>query len=92
MRMSVSWLVLVLRINTVNILNGRLDVGYFVNARVTVNMLTGGTGQFNLADMYGTAEAKSKLDQMILNFEGGSLASFTIASDNGATAVGSLGD
>ena len=73
---------------TVNILNGRLDVGYFVNARVTVNMLTGGTGEFILDDMYGTAEAKSKLDQMILNFESGSVASFTIVSNNGVSAVG----
>ena len=73
---------------TVNILNGRLDVGYFTNAKVTVNMLAGGNGQFNLADMYGTADAWSKLDQMILNFESGSEASFTIASDNGGSAVG----
>ena len=77
--------------NTVNILNGKLDVGYFTNARVTVNMLNSGTGEFNLADMYGTsadAAHKSKLSNMILNFETGSLASFTIAADNGGSAVG----
>ena len=74
--------------STVNILNGKLDVGYFSNARVTVNMLAGGTGQFNLADMSGTEEAKSKLDQMILNFETGSLASFTIDADDDGSAVG----
>ncbi len=54
-------------------------------------MLTGGTGEFNLADMYGTsadAAHKSKLSNMILNFETGSLASFTIASNDGASAVG----
>ena len=72
--------------NTINIGDGRLDVNKFLNARVTVNMLDGGTGEFNLTDMYGTAEAKSKLDQMILNFEPGSLASFTIASNNGVSA------
>ena len=74
--------------STINILNGKLDVGYLSNARLTVNMLATGTGQFNLADMSGTAEAKSKLDQMILNFEPGSLASFTIASNAGGSAVG----
>ena len=77
--------------STVNILNGKLDVGNFENARVTVNPLSGGTGQFNLADMYGTsadAAHKSKLSNMILNFETGSLASFTIAADNGGSAVG----
>ena len=72
--------------NTINIGDGRLDVNKFLNARVTVNMLDGGTGEFNLTDMYGTAEAKSKLDQMILNFETGSSASFTIASNNGVSA------
>ena len=67
---------------TINILNGKLDVGYFSNAKVTVNMLDGGTGEFILADMYGTAEAKSKLSNMILNFETGSEASFTIVASN----------
>ena len=74
---------------TVNILNGRLDVGYFSNARVTVNMLAGGTGQFNLADMYGNSadpNHKSKFKNLILNFEDGSEASFTIASNNGGSA------
>jgi hypothetical protein len=69
----------------VNILNGRLDVGYFSNARVTVNMLDGGTGAFNLDDMYGDSadpDHKSKLKNMILNFEDGSEASFSIASSN----------
>jgi hypothetical protein len=76
---------------TVNILNGRLDLGFFENAKVTVNMLAGGTGEFNLADMYGTdpdPAHKSKLFNMILNFETGSEASFTIASSNGVSAVG----
>jgi len=71
---------------TVNILNGRLDAGSFSNANVTVNMLAGGTGEFNLADMSGTAEAKSQLGNMVLNFDTGSLASFTIVSDGGADA------
>jgi hypothetical protein len=69
----------------VNILNGRLDVGYFSNARVTVNMLDGGTGAFNLDDMYGDSadpDHKSKLKNLILNFESGSEASFSIASSN----------
>ena len=76
---------------SINILNGRLDVGYFSNARVLVNMLDGGTGQFNLADMYGDSadpDHKSKLKNLILNFESGSEASFTIASNGGATAQG----
>lgn len=77
---------------TVNILNGRLDVGYLSNARFLVNMLDGGTGQFNLADMYGDSADpahKSKLKNMILNFESGSEASVTIASSNvSGSAVG----
>jgi len=72
----------------INILDGRLDAGYFSNARFTVNMLAGGTGEVNLADMGGTAEAKSQLDQMILNFETGSEASFTLAS-NSSNVTGS---
>ncbi len=74
--------------STINLLNGKLDVGYFSNANLTVNMLDGGTGEFNLADMSGTAEAKSQLSNMVLNFETGSEASFTIAEDNGGSAVG----
>jgi len=66
----------------VNILNGRLDVGYFSNARVAVNMLAGGTGQFILDDMAGTAEARSQLTNMRLNFETGSEASFTILQNS----------
>jgi hypothetical protein len=75
---------------TINILNGRLDADHFANARVTVNMLTRGTGEFNLADMYGTdadPAHQSKLTvNMILNFESGSGASMTISSNNGGSA------
>ena len=41
-------------VSNVNILNGKLEVGSFSNSKTTVNMLAGGTGQFILADMYGT--------------------------------------
>jgi hypothetical protein len=69
----------------VNILDGRLDVGYLSNARFNVNMMNGGTGQFILDDMYGDSadpDHKSKLKNMILNFETGSEASFTILASN----------
>ena len=74
----------------VNILNGHLDVGYLSNARFDVNMLAGGDGEFNLADMYGTdpdPDHASKFKNLLLNFESGSQASFTIASNDGVSAV-----
>ena len=76
--------------NFVNIGNGKLDVGYFWNAKLTVNMLAGGTGQFNLADMsdVGNKGAQADLSNMILNFETGSLGSMTIASNGTGSAVG----
>ena len=69
--------------NFVNIKNGKLDAVVFGNAKVTVNMLAGGTGQFNLneADMSGAG--KAYLGNMVLNFETGSEASFTITSGLG---------
>jgi len=68
--------------NIINILNGKLDVGYFHSAKLTVNMLAGGTGQFILADMDDKGVATAQLTQMLLKFEPGSAASFTIASSN----------
>ena len=66
-----------------NILNGRLDVGFLTTASCTVTMLAGGTGAFNLADQSGAI-----MDKIVLNFETGSKAGFTIASNGGATAQG----
>ena len=47
-------------------------------------MLAGGTGEVNLTDMIGTNATTGALllDSMVLNFEPGSAASFTIASSN----------
>ena len=75
---------------TVNIGDGKLDAGYFHSAKLTVNMLAGGKGQFNLDDMadVGNQGANADLGNMILNFETGSDASFTIRKNDGATAVG----
>ena len=69
--------------NFVNIGDGKLDVGYFRGAKLTVNMLAGGTGQFNLDDMadVGNWGANADLGNMILNFETGSLGSMTIGHD-----------
>jgi rhamnogalacturonan endolyase len=67
---------------TINILNGRLAVGYFGSAKVTVNMLAGGTGEFILDDMDDGGVAKAELGNMVLNFETGSGASFTIVASN----------
>jgi hypothetical protein len=69
-----------------NILNGRLDVGSLLvnKASCTVTMLAGGTGEVNLDDMTTAAT----MDKMVLNFESGSEASFTIASNGGANAQG----
>ena len=77
--------------SNVNILNGKLEVGSFSNSKTTVNMLAGGTGQFILADMYGTDPDPnhiSKLKHLRLNFETGSEASFTIRSNGGDSAQG----
>ena len=78
-------------VSNVNILNGKLEVGSFSNSKTTVNMLAGGTGQFILADMYGTDPDPnhiSKLKHLRLNFETGSEASFTIRSNGGGSAQG----
>ena len=78
--------------NTIHILHGKLDVGSITNANFTLNLLAGGTGQFNLAqaddNTSGTA-GNDELRRAVLNFESGSQASFTIAtliSTNGADA------
>ena len=78
--------------NNIHILHGKLDVGSITNANFTLNLLAGGTGQFNLAqaddNTSGTA-GDDELRRAVLNFESGSRASFTIAtliSTNGADA------
>ena len=75
---------------TVNIGDGKLDAGYFHSAKLTVNMLAGGKGQFNLDDMadVGNQGANADLGNMILNFEVGSLGSMTIAGDGTGSAEG----
>ena len=47
-------------------------------------MMDGGTGAFNIGDIQSTAY----MNQMLINFETGSEASFTIGEIAGATAVG----
>lgn len=76
--------------NFVNIGDGKLDAGYFHSAKLTVNMLAGGTGQFNLADMsdLGNKGAQADLSNMILNFETGSLGSMTIGQDGSGGDAG----
>ena len=64
----------------INILNGKLDVGSFGNAKVTVNMLATGTGQFNLDEVDMSGAGNAYLGNMVLNFETCSEASFTIVS------------
>jgi len=78
--------------NNIHILHGRMDVGSITNANFTLNMLAGGTGEFNLAqaddNTSGTA-GNDELRRAVLNFESGSQASFTIAtliSTNGTDA------
>jgi hypothetical protein len=70
--------------NFVNIGDGKLDAGYFHSAKLTVNMLAGGTGQFNLTDMSDVGnrnDANWQLGNMILNFDSDSLGSMTIGQD-----------
>jgi hypothetical protein len=70
----------------VNILNGVFNADALAAnlANAVVTMMAGGTGAFNLGDMIST----NTMDEMVLNFEAGSAASFTIASNGVATAQG----
>ena len=70
-------------LSTINIGNGKLDIGSLAAANVTVNMLSGGTGELVLADQSG-----SLLDSLRLDFAADSSASFTILENGGATTVG----
>jgi hypothetical protein len=64
--------------------NGTLNADTLAaNANAVVTMLAGGTGAFNLADQSGAF-----MNQMLINFEAGSKASFTIASNGVASAQG----
>ena len=69
--------------STINIGNGKLDIGALTAATVTVNMLSGGTGELVLADQGGNL-----LDSLRLNFASDSSASFTILENGGGDAAG----
>jgi hypothetical protein len=70
-------------LSTINIGNGKLDIGSLAAAKVTVNMLSGGTGEVVLADQSG-----SLLNDLRLDFAADSSASFTILANGGATTGG----
>ena len=64
--------------------NGTLKAGTLAdNANCVVTMLDGGTGAFNIGDIQSAAY----MNQMLINFETGSKASFTIGKIAGATTV-----
>ena len=64
--------------------NGTLNAGTLAdNANCVVTMLAGGKGAFNIGDIISTAY----MTQMLINFETGSKASFTIGEIAGATTV-----
>lgn len=69
--------------STINILNGKLDIGTLTAAKVQVNMLSGGTGEIVLADQSG-----SLLNSMRLDFASDSLAGFTILQKTGGGNAG----
>ena len=69
----------------VDILNGTFNADALAdNGSAVVTMKDGGTGAFNIGDIQSTAV----MDQMLINFETGSLASFTIGNIAGATTQG----
>jgi hypothetical protein len=70
-------------LSTINIGDGKLDIGALAAANVTVNMLSGGTGELVLADQSG-----SLLNSLRLDFAADSSASFTILENGGATTGG----
>ena len=66
----------------VAISNGTVNAAALAdNGRAVVTMKAGGTGAFNIGDIQSTAV----MDQMVLNFETGSSASFTIGNIAGLT-------
>lgn len=69
--------------STINIRDGRLDVGLINDGNFNINMLAGGTGQFNIADRNA-----GQLNTMRLNFESGNSGTITLSSNLGATSGG----
>jgi hypothetical protein len=61
-----------------------LNADSSANANALVTMMAGGTGAFNVGDIASTAY----MNQMLINFETASKASFTIGNIAGATTVG----
>lgn len=73
-------------LSTINIGNGKLDIGSLTAAKVTVNMLSSGTGELVLADQGG-----GLLNSLRLNFASDSSASFTILGNGSGNADGYWG-
>jgi hypothetical protein len=70
-------------LSTINIGSGKLEIATVTTAKVSVNMLAGGTGELIVDDRNGGV-----LNNMRLNFETGSEASFTIGSNGGVSSGG----
>jgi hypothetical protein len=70
-------------LSTINIGNGKLDIATLTEAKVTVNMLSGGTGEMVIGDRNGGVLNSSRL-----NFETGNAGSITILSNAGASSGG----
>lgn len=66
-------------LSTVNIRDGRLDLATIDKVNATFNLLAGGTGAVIVGDQ---ASANQGLNAMVLNFETGTSASFTISSNS----------
>jgi hypothetical protein len=69
--------------STINIGDGKLDIGLLDTAKVGINMLAGGTGEIVIGDRNG-----DKFNSMRLDFETGNLGSITLSTNLGASTGG----
>lgn len=68
-------------LSTINLRDGKMEIATIQQTKMTVNLLSGGTGQIIFGDQAPTGVATAGLNDLRLNFETGFEGSLTIVQD-----------